>query len=844
MNPRVRLAWVPLALLAVGAASVANATVTYNTPGVFDVSSIGEATYTVPIKLPRGPGGLTPQLAFVYGSQRGNGHLGMGLRIAGLSVVHRCERTLVQDGVAQAVTMTSTDQLCLDGNKLRLTSGTYGAANSTYETELQTFASVKANGTTGAGPQWFEVKHKNGLIYEYGNTADSRIEATGSATIPRLWALNKIRDRDGNYILFNYTEDNANGSYRPSDIQYTGNAAQGVSPAYKVQFTYAARDTSDPLVRYEGGYKLRDSNRLSVLEVKYNTTVVRWFAPQYAASGSGSTLRTRVDSIYECGLGDDLCNNAVSFYWQSGTNSLETEWDSGTAIASGTIVHSIDANADGKSDLVYPSGGTWRVRYGMTSGTYDTEINTGIAATNPSQSHSIDYSGDGFRDVIFPDGSGNWRVLQFSVSGTTEVLTTRPANGAASGLVAVQDMDGDGREDVLSASGAVLKVRLNTASGLSATETTVYTAATGWTFDTDAFGTVGVDEYRRQRTAIDFNSDGRGDLVAKLKQTAGGAIQWKALVSMGTTYKADLNLESSSTQRPLLLDVNGDGLMDALGHNGTTWVVNFARGGYDPAVRSIFDSSKAYPSIATALTDAIGVDYDRDGAADVLVPSGGTWQLAYSTRESFTAPASTGYIAPANHNARATDVNGDGLMDLSYRAGTNWGLRLHSGDLPDLATDLWDGFGNYAAAHYTALAYGEGGSYSRNAEPTFPARRFTGPLTVVWKYQQSGHTEYSNWWALVNYKNADWHAQGRGFLGFSFQSVYDSRASLRSDRTFSQVFPYLGQATVETQYRKDPSTYVDKRFAETTNTWATLTAGTGKWAALSIRRRFRMPPRP
>ena len=32
------------------------------------------------------------------------------------------------------------------------------------------------------------------------------------------------------------------------------------------------------------------------------------------------------------------------------------------------------------------------------------------------------------------------------------------------------------------------------------------------------------------------------------------------------------------------------------------------RGGYDPAVRSIFDSSKGYPSIATALTEAWDAD--------------------------------------------------------------------------------------------------------------------------------------------------------------------------------------------------------------------------------------------
>jgi RHS repeat-associated protein len=582
-------------------------------------------------------------------------------------------------------------------------------------------------------------------------------------------------------------------------------------------------------VGYDAGYKRKETNRLSILEVKYNNAVVRRFWPAYATGGSGSTPRTRAASIYECGQSDTLCHDTVLFDWQIGTNTLGAEASTGQSISAGTIVHSIDANADGKSDLVYPAGGTWRVRYGQVDGTYGTETNTAISATNPSQSHSIDYSSDGFRDVIFPDGSGNWRVLQFSVSGTSEVLTGKPANGASSGLVAIQDLDGDGREDVLSASGATLKVRLNTSSGLAATETTLYTAPSGWTFDTNAFGTVGLDEYQRQRTAIDFNGDGRGDLLAKLKQTAGGAIQWKALISMGTSYTADLNLESSSTQRPLLLDVNGDGLMDALGHNGTSWVVNFARGGYDPAVRSIFDSTKAYPSITTALTEAITIDYDQDGAADVLVPSGGTWQIAYSTRESFSAPSSTGYSAPANHAARATDLDGDGLADLSYHASGTWKFRVHSGDLPDLATDFTDAFGNYASALYDTLPQQQGLAYERTAEPSFPQRRFTAALPIVHNYFLSGNVEW-NFWTLVGYQNANVHLQGRGFLGFSFTSHFDSRASLRSNTTFSQTFPYIGRPTVTAQYRKDPVSLVEKKFAEVTNTWSTVTGGAGSEA--------------
>ncbi|KAF7788524.1 hypothetical protein PRUB_a5393 [Pseudoalteromonas rubra] len=43
--------------------------------------------------------------------------------------------------------MQKSDGYCLDGNRLLLVSGTYGAANSTYRTELSNFMTIKAIGT-------------------------------------------------------------------------------------------------------------------------------------------------------------------------------------------------------------------------------------------------------------------------------------------------------------------------------------------------------------------------------------------------------------------------------------------------------------------------------------------------------------------------------------------------------------------------------------------------------------------------------------------------------------------------------------------------------------------------
>jgi hypothetical protein len=188
-----------------------------NTPGTYGVSADGAAQYDIPLTLPPGLAGLEPRLSLSYSSRRTNALLGMGWTIAGLSVIERCGKTLDQDNAVAGVTMTSSDKFCLDGNKLRLTGGTYGAAGATYRTELETFSKVTQNGAVS----WFKVQGKDGLTYEYGNSADSRIEAKDS-TIVRAWALSKVYDRYDNYIRFYYTEDTDNGSYRPLRVEYTG----------------------------------------------------------------------------------------------------------------------------------------------------------------------------------------------------------------------------------------------------------------------------------------------------------------------------------------------------------------------------------------------------------------------------------------------------------------------------------------------------------------------------------------------------------------------------------------------------------------------------------------------
>ena len=163
-------------------------------PGQLAVNASGAATYVIPIVIAPGTAGLEPKLSLAYDSQGGNGQLGVGWGMGGLSVMARCGQTMAQDRRWRGINYDEQDRFCLDGQRLVAIRGAYGAHGTEYRTEQESFAKIVSYGAAGKGPAWFKVWTKSGQTMEYGSTEDARIEAQGSQTA-RLWAVNKVLDR-------------------------------------------------------------------------------------------------------------------------------------------------------------------------------------------------------------------------------------------------------------------------------------------------------------------------------------------------------------------------------------------------------------------------------------------------------------------------------------------------------------------------------------------------------------------------------------------------------------------------------------------------------------------------
>lgn len=241
--------------------------------GTVDVGMMGAAVYTIPIELPAGINGMQPSLAITYNSQAGNGLLGWGWDLAGISCIERTGQTRYHDGAVGAVTLNdTTDRFMLDGKRLIAVADYTDSVE--YKTEQDEWSRIMAyygwfssSGKENAGSiltiSHFKVWKADGKTLEYGCTEDSRFTLQNSGPKALCWLINRITDRNGNSVVYHYNKNSTNGEYYISSIDYTEHSEEGttiITPEFTIGFQYQSGNMQDHEFRYVEGNIVQNQN--------------------------------------------------------------------------------------------------------------------------------------------------------------------------------------------------------------------------------------------------------------------------------------------------------------------------------------------------------------------------------------------------------------------------------------------------------------------------------------------------------------------------------------------------------------------------------------------------------
>ena len=320
--------------------------------GAIDVSSFGGAVYNIPIPLPEGINGMTPQLGIAYNSHGGNGILGIGWGLSGISTITRTGQTIYHDGAASVMKVSNdlvydggNDRLMLDGQRLIAFTPELGLETVEYRTETESYASIKKIGLYGS--RYFEVTTKDGKKIEYRN--DNSVYFN-----PIAWWISKVTDPDGNYIRYIYKKDNSSASAQEQYIQRIEYGNDGNSVTASVVFGYDERYDNRGRRIDMSGRLLKSTVLLKYIAIYDGDTRIGKYTFNYTYNYNyiyGQGLSRLVEIVPENGQGEKL--NSTLFTWTRTTTNLSGNTTPvSCSFNAKNIYVTGDFNGDGITDIL------------------------------------------------------------------------------------------------------------------------------------------------------------------------------------------------------------------------------------------------------------------------------------------------------------------------------------------------------------------------------------------------------------------------------------------------------------------------------------------------------------
>jgi len=455
-------------------------------PGQFQVTPRGTPEYSMAIEVPPGREGVEPKLSIVHTGDMGNGILGQGWALRGLSRIERCRKTIAQDGAAKQIALDATDAFCLDGQRPVEDSGVAGTPTHKYHTEIESFQLVQPFGdeTDGdgkyVGPSGFKVWTKPGLIMTYGATEIHGRAMGPTKSIPlnnsvvvtqgvnRIWNLSKVEDHAGNYMAISYTRfqgESGTTEIVPKMIVYGGqaNSAQVSNGTFidfdnSVHFEYEQRP--DPRHHYVLGQWDYSTLRLKSIQTLAKGRAVRAYGLEYESVGFEEQKVSAVKACAVAADGSRSCIRPTKFYYNSTSGGMV---EKSPFFSSGPVRVVFDADGDGTDDIQATDAlliGGKRGSSGSPS-TIDRHSLDDLGVEGDlgmesrfykypvvNQVRALDKDGDGTEELVFVNGA---ELVFLHFDGSKYLRTVYATSCTHGGLVG--DFDGDGRRDYLCTAG-------------------------------------------------------------------------------------------------------------------------------------------------------------------------------------------------------------------------------------------------------------------------------------------------------------------------------------------------------------------------------------------------------
>ncbi|WP_437528767.1 FG-GAP-like repeat-containing protein [Sorangium sp. So ce726] len=802
-------------------------------PGSGQVTPDGAYTYRLPIDVPPGRG-IEPRLALTYSSRAGDGWVGVGFSLSGLSSILRCHKTIAIDGVADGIDNDATDAFCLDGQRLVSVRGAYGADGTEYRTEEESFTRVISYGSPR--PVRFRAWLKDGRIrdYEQGGPLDFR--------------MTKEQDRFGNTASYIYADfEGADPTKGPTEllldrIEYLG---------HRIEFGY--RKLGDGQKR--GGGRYGWAELYTAGTSRYRSELLRWIAvygPNPNDQGllwryeldyeggpedSPDTARSRLVEVKRCG-GLGGCFQARRFKWSSrhGDWFKEVPLDEHPWLTDADHPIVLDVDGDGKDEVLLETADPAAPYVLLSSRSADAPLGTKVAlaggiGSSPAfegaglkNAKAVDAGGDG-RNELFTWNSRTdqfemyaWTGSGFAPTGTT-VPISPDLESVATGVEPFHfaDVDGDGLADLVKLLDNVVDgiyepkfiMRRNLPSGEFG-----YAEETG-------IPVLAADAFEFTSVALDVQGDGRAGLWQK------GATQAYYPDDTGGFSAVEISMAADGSLIDVVMaDLNGDGLRDRVAvvlRQGNATVLDVE---WNSGKGFVYRRGYLGGNVARHPGTLQVADVDLDGRDDLIVigndaPGIEIARLHATPREDFGSIWRTNRIAAPSARiaaARHGDFNGDGLLDLMYLAercvsstesptsdcssGTKVGslrVLIQQSTVIDVVEAVLDEGGTPREEIDYARQWTDAPEAATCAYPQVCHRR---GFPVVRKQIVHGGTG-TQMSRYFSYEDPRSDLRGRGFLGFGKVRVWEPQIPRETVTTFDHAtrigtrYPFAGRpATV------------------------------------------------